>query len=238
MTLKIDPKKVAIAFLSVVAVLTVINSVLLFFYFYLDDDELYGLIDYFDFDIEGNVPTLYSAFAVLLCSALLALIARVNWHQPDGKRWYWLGLSILFLFLALDEGTAIHEMIGSYLEDYFDATGSFYFLWVLPYGIATLVLGITFLRFVWNLPPDTRRRFIIAGSVFLGGALGVEIFGAREAEEYGVETITYCVLYTIEEVMEMVGIIIFMYALLSYLADEFDGLTLVFRRVGNDGSDS
>ena len=224
MTLTINPQKVAKAFLSVVAVLTVINCILLFFYFYLDDDYLFGLIDYFDFDIEGNVPTLYSAFAVLVCSALLALIARIHWDQPGGNRYHWLGLSFIFLFLAMDEGTAIHEMIGSYLEDYMEATGSFYFLWVLPYGIATLVLGLAFLRFVWNLPPDTRRRFVIAGTVFLGGALGVEIFGAREAEAYGVETITYCVLYTIEEVMEMVGIIIFMYALLSYLADEVDDL--------------
>ena len=82
------------------AVLTVINSVLLFFYFYLDDDELFGLIDFFDFDHEGNIPTLYSAVAVLFCAALLALITRANWHKLDGKRFYWLGLTLLFLFYS------------------------------------------------------------------------------------------------------------------------------------------
>ena len=91
MEIRVDPKKVAIAFLWMAATLAVINSILLFFYFYLDDDELYGLIDFFDFDIEGNIPTLYSAVSVLFCSALLALITHVNWHKPDGKRYYWLG---------------------------------------------------------------------------------------------------------------------------------------------------
>ena len=58
MEIKVDPKQVAIAYLWVAAVLTLINRVLLFFYFYLGDDELFGLIDFFDFDIEGNIPTL------------------------------------------------------------------------------------------------------------------------------------------------------------------------------------
>ncbi len=58
MEIKVDPKQVAVAFLWVAAVLTIINSVLLFFNFYLGDDELFGLSDMFDFDHEGNVPTL------------------------------------------------------------------------------------------------------------------------------------------------------------------------------------
>ena len=37
-----------LASLWAAAALTLINSVLLFFYFYLDDDELFGLIDLFD----------------------------------------------------------------------------------------------------------------------------------------------------------------------------------------------
>ena len=61
---------------------------------------------------------------------------------PDGKRFYWLGLTILFLFLAIDEGTAIHEEIGTFLERYMNAKGALYFLWVVPYGVATLVFAL------------------------------------------------------------------------------------------------
>ncbi len=227
MEVKLNPKRVAMAFLWVAATLAVINSVLLFFYFYLDDDELFGLIDFFDFDIEGNIPTLYSAVAVLFCSALLALVTHVNWHRPDGKRFYWLGLTILFFLLAIDEGTAIHEEVSTLLEDYMEATGPLYFLWVVPYGIATLVLGLAYLKFVWELPKETRARFIMAGLIFLSGALGIEMLGAREADLHGYETVTYCALYTLEEMLEMLGIILFMYALLSHLAGETGRFSVV-----------
>ncbi len=227
MEIKVDPKQVAIAFLWVAAVLTLINSVLLFFYFYLDDDELFGLIDLFDFAIEGNIPTLYAAVAILFCSALLALITHANWHRPDGRRFYWLGLTILFLFLAIDEGAAIHEAVGSYLERYLSAKGFLYYLWVVPYGIATVVLGLVFLKFVWELPKNTRVRFIVAGVIFLTGVLGIEMLGAREADLHGTETVAYCILYSLEEMLEMLGIILFIYALLSHLAQETGRLSVV-----------
>jgi hypothetical protein len=229
MEIKVEPKQVAIAFLWVAAVLTVINSVLLFFYFYLDDDELFGLIDLFDFAIEGNIPTLYAAVAILFCSALLALITHANWHRPDGRRFYWLGLTILFLFLAIDEGAAIHEAVGSYLERYLSAKGFLYYLWVVPYGIATVVLGLVFLKFVWELPKNTRVRFIVAGVIFLTGVLGIEMLGAREADLHGTETVAYCILYSLEEMLEMLGIILFIYALLSHLAQEMGRLTIVLQ---------
>jgi len=227
MEIRIDPKHVAVAFLSVAAVLAVINGVLLFFYFYLGDDELFGLIDFFDFDIEGNIPTLYSAVSVLFCSAILALITRVQWHKPDGKRFYWLGLAILFLLLGLDEGTAIHEEIGTFLERYMEAEGALYFLWVVPYGIGTVVIGLAYLKFVWELPKDTRLRFIMAGVIFLTGALGVEMLGAKEADLNGYTSVTYCLLYSLEEMLEMLGIILFIYALLSHLARETGRLSMV-----------
>ena len=233
MELRLEPKKVAQAFAAVVALLTLVNSVLLFFYFYLGDDELYGLIDYFDFDIEGNIPTLYSAVAVLCCSALLAVITRAKWHQPDGRRNYWLGLAVLFLFLALDEGTAIHENFSDLLEYHMVAEGPLFFLWVVPYGIAVILLAALYARFVWELPTETRRHLILAGVLFLTGALGIEMLGAREADLNGYETITYCALYTVEEVLEMTGIIIFIYGLLTYIGNEIGELTL---RIGPAGS--
>jgi hypothetical protein len=234
MEIRVDPNKVAIAFLCVILILMTINSVLLFLYFYLGDGELYGLVDLFDLDIEGNVPTLYSAMAVLLCSALLALITTVNWHNPEGRRWHWLGLSLLFFFLGVDEGTGIHEEIGSWLENFYEARGALYFFWVVPYGIATLVLGLTYLKFTWTLPADTRWRFVTAGTLFVVGALGIEMIGAREADLHGTTTLTYSVLYSIEELLEMLGIVVFIHALLLHLGRATGRFALVLD-LGEDG---
>ena len=226
MEIRVEPKQIAVGLLRVVAVLTVINSVVIFFYFYLNDDSVYGLVDLFDFAIEGNIPTFYSAVAILFCSALLALITYANWYRPGGHRLYWLALSGIFLFLAFDEAVAIHEVVGDYFERFLRAEGVFYFMWVVPYGIATVVLGLVFLRFVLALPRQTRLCFIAAGTIFLSGAIGLEMLGAREADLYGTDTITYCVLYTFEEMFEMLGIVLFIYALLSYLTGETGRISL------------
>jgi len=224
--LRIDPKKVAYVLLWVVMVLSLLNSSLLGLHFYLGDSAPDKLAEYFDFDIEGNIPTLYSAVTVFICSGLLALIARVNWNRPGGKRYYWMGLSVLFLFLALDEGAAIHEELSNFLEQYMQARGALFFLWVIPYGIATALLAIVYFRFVWELPKVTRARFIGAGLLFVGGALGFDMVGAIVAERSGYDTVLYTLLYTIEEMLEMLGIVLFIYALLCHLAEETGGLVL------------
>ena len=224
--IRIDPRRVALGFLWVVMILSVLNAFLLGLHFYLDDSRFEGLLAFFDFDIEGNIPTLYSAVAVFLCSGLLALITRINWNRTGGKRYYWLGLAIIFFFIALDEGTAIHEELSDFLEQYLVAEGALYFLWVIPYGIASAVLALLYLRFVWQLSAVTRMRFIAAGLLFLGGALGFEMLSAIAADRSGYESISYTVLYSIEEMLEMLGIVLFLYALLSHLAEETGGLIL------------
>ncbi len=58
-------------------------------------------------------------------------------------------------------------------------------------------------------------------------ALGLEMFGAREAELSGYYTYPYSALYTLEEMFEMAGIILFTYGLLLVLAREQGRLTCV-----------
>jgi len=233
MELTIEPKRLARFLLWIVAALTAINCFELYFYLFTDDQEVYGLVDLFDFAIEHNVPTFYSATAMLLAAGLLALITRANWRRAGGQRIYWLALTCMFVFLAVDEAVAIHEGIGDFFENYLqsrnylEAEGFLYFMWVLPYGIATLVLGIVFLRFVLGLPAPTRNRFIASGTLFLAGAVGLELFGAREADLHGMDTVVYSVLYTFEELFEMLGIVWFVYALASHLVTEFGQVRVV-----------
>ena len=62
--------------------------------------------------------------------------------------------------------------------------------------------------------------FICAGVIFITGAVGIEIISAQEADLHGTESVLYSVLYTIEELCEMLGIVIFCYALLRYIEDK------------------
>lgn len=62
------------------------------------------------------------------------------------------------------------------------------------------------------------------------GAIGFEMLGGRYAELYSNKTILYALLYTCEEFLEMFGVALFIYALLSYIVDEFKLLTVILKK--------
>ena len=221
--LVLQPKSVALCFFWVVLALTVANSVVQFFYFYSADHR--GYLELFDVGIEESVPTLYSAVAIFVSSLLLAVHALVSKRANDGEFGYWLALAAIMLFLGVDEGVTIHEILTNRLAEYMDREGFLYFLWVIPYGIATMVVGLVFLRFLLRLPSRTRALFLTAGFIFVVGAVGVEMFSGREADLHGTDTIAYTVLYSIEEFLEMTGIVVFIYALMSHHTPDREPLT-------------
>ena len=62
--------------------------------------------------------------------------------------------------------------------------------------------------------------FAIGGAVFIGGAFGLDLVVAYLGKSFDHQTLAYIGLSTLEEVLEMAGIIVFVYALLSYMSSE------------------
>ncbi len=71
------------------------------------------------------------------------------------------------------------------------------------------------------MPKKTAVLFILIGTVYLTGAIVFDMLGGREAELHGYDSITYCILYTIEEFLEMISVVVLIYALLSYIDRQF-----------------
>ena len=59
------------------------------------------------------------------------------------------------------------------------------------------------------------------------------MIGGRFAELHGGDNPTYVVIVTIEESLEMAGVIVFIWALLCYLADAHEEVRLRFERRGD-----
>ena len=221
MNITFTPGSVFRLFLLIIGVLTYLNALGLILWFEYDG-HFYTFFEYFDVGEERNIPTLYSVIALTVAATLLATNARHSWEKCDGQHRYWAGLALIFLFLAFDEGTKIHEKMSGVMERWVTPKGYLYWLWVIPYGFAVLVIAVLYLRFLVRLSRASRYRFTLAVMIFLGGAIGVDMLQAREADlmigsDY---TILYCVLYSLEEFPEMTGVAVLIYALLKHLADE------------------
>ncbi len=210
-----EPKKVLMFFLKVISVLLIVNLLGIISNFGLGHGHLFGLIPLTNFDTESNIPTLYS-FLTLLIAAILLVIIGFREKKINHNWSSWIFLALVFLYLAIDEGSAYHEKWIEVIRTTLDTTGIFYFAWVIPYAILGIVLLLTYLRFIMALPARTRKLFILAGSIFVSGAIGFEMLSGIIAASYNTNTIFYALLTTGEELLEMIGIALFNYALLDY----------------------
>lgn len=173
----------------------------------------------FDLQGENNLPAIFSALLLLLASGLLLFIYRTS--HGAGQAHYWRLLSLLFFFLSLDEAFLVHESIniasGGLTPN--NSGGWFGWAWVIPYGVATLLVSLYFLRFLIQLPRKTARLFVLSGGLYVFSALCLEMFESFLITNWG-WSLLFRVVSDAEEVLEMAGVILFLYALLDYLSPQ------------------
>jgi len=227
--IEIYPRKILILLLYLILFLLFANITGIISKFYFNHGQVYGLVPLFDFNTEANIPTFYSSLALISCSILLAFIFLA--HKRQGSSYKpWRGLSIIFLFLSIDEIATIHEWMNDPIQQLLNTSGLLYFAWIIPYGLALLLLLGIYLKFLINLPKKFLHLFIISGVIFISGAIGIESFCGWYCELlggiHGLDNLLYSVFYTGEEFLEMLGIVFFIYTLLSYIVTELNYSTI------------
>ena len=192
--------------------------------------KLWRLIPMFDVNLEYNFPAFYSSMLLLMSAVLLAYISFAirSWQ---GKYYlHWLGLAGIFLFLALDEMLAIHEIFTDPMRSKLNADGFFYYTWVIPYALFVIAVGLVYIRFLRHLPKRIRNIFILSGALYIGGALVLEMaVGYIVRADLGSDTLVYMMATTeehIEELLEMLGVSLFIYALLLYIRMKLKRVTI------------
>jgi len=231
--ISISPRKTTQVLILVILCLTLASIAGQFIQHFAHHDYRLGtepLVRLFNVDEEQNIPTWYASSTLLLCSVLLAAIAFAEKRTGGRYVLHWAVLSLIFLFLSLDEAALIHEIRSAPLRAAVRAGGFTHFTWVIPGTILVFLFVLAYLRFFVNLPPKTRALCFIAGTIFVGGAIGMEMVQARHADLNGMQNATYAMLATVEEFLEMSGVAILVYALMSYLGSTVKEVRV---RVGN-----
>lgn len=226
MNIAIAPRKVLNKSLTFIFFLLIANLIVVFSQAYFVFDDVHGLTRLFSFSAEKNIPTLFSSLALILSAALLLVIATTH-KKLKASYLPWLGLTFVFLFLAIDETASIHEKLTLPVRESLNTSGFLYFAWVIPYGIALAILWALYSKFLINLPRRTMILFFISGLIYVSGAMGLEMIGGLRADLHGSDDLVYLLIVTCEEFLEMLGIVIFIYALLLYMAEHLKGLRIV-----------
>ncbi len=218
MDISVKPKRVAMIFLTVslIMVLGHIGGRI--------TDHFYGRtfgFYFFDLNREDSIPTFVSSMGLGICSLLLFVVAHLVKRNRSSGFLYWIGLAILFLYMAVDETVRIHEKLGGPLRGVYNPEALYDMVWLIPYGALAILVGVIYLRFVLRLPGETKVLFIVSGLVYLSGVAGFEYLGGRQDALYGIGNFAYQAFVVLEEGLELLGMGIFMYSILNHIRINF-----------------
>ncbi len=157
---------------------------------------------------EANVPTWLSSSLLLACAVAACVIART---APAWSR-HWWGIGALAAWMSLDEAVELHEHLGGHLG----TGGLLFYDWVIPAAAIVVALVLVFMPFIRALPLATRRRLVVAGAIYVAGALVMELPLGWWTEQRGTDGLGYALIDWVEETLEMVGVVLALVALVAH----------------------
>ena len=139
---------------------------------------------------------------LLVGCAAVCLVLRS--HHPDRR---WQILAVLFAYVSLDEAVQIHEHAA-----FFATRGVLTFSWVIPAAAVVALLGVWLGPWLLRLPDPLRRRFALSATLYLTGALGMELPLGWWTDRYGDDNLVYGLIDWVEETLELIGAGVFLLA--------------------------
>jgi hypothetical protein len=242
--LTIYVKTVVRAMIVAVLLLTLVGLAARFALYVFGDGPFMRPLTLFDVGAERNIPTWFESMQFMLCSVVLVVVAIASRQRGERYGSHWGVLSVILLYMSLDEVATIHETMGAEFERLlhatmgFEAGGAISYFWVVPGALFVVVVGLSYIGFLIHLPRSTRRLFLFAGAVFFLGALLLDMLSAQVMSSSGaighwvasgsggridpkrasaIPKILNGGSTTLQEMFEMLGLTTFIYALLAYI---------------------
>ncbi len=194
------------------------NTLINMLYFTMGYDHILGIFPAFDVNKEWNVPSIFSALAILFCSLTCARIAVMR--RPLSGLLYlgWIGAGLILLFIAADELMSFHEHLSKPMRHAMDLDRRIFYIWALPYMLGIAVFAIFLIPWWLKLNSKLRIALLTAALVFVCGAVLFEVIGnmffLHEEKSQTIADYGYWISTTFEEGLEMFGMALALRALL------------------------
>ena len=187
------------------------------YFFEIHVGHTFGLF-IFDPNREQSIPKFYSSVVLLMCSGLLSIIAAAKKGDILHSHLYLLGLAIIFFFFAIAKNSSIHEYLVAPIQTALNMSKFQIYVWL--YGIMAVMFPVLYLKFFLSLPRKAKILLAVGGITFMIGAFGFDLVVAYAGRLIDHQSVTYLGLAALEDILEMGGIIIFVYGLLLYMSLE------------------
>jgi hypothetical protein len=166
--------------------------------------------DLTDVDFERSIPTFFQTAVLLACAATLWTVADDVRRCGGRDRRHWQVLAAAFLFLAADESLALHERATEPVRETLGLGGVFHLAWIVVAVPLVALFAASFLPFLRRLPRRTSAAIVASGALYLAGTVGMEMVGGVLFESGGPDTVAFSVATTAEELLEMLGMLLFL----------------------------
>ena len=178
-------------------------------------------------DSETSFPTWLTSMLLLMSAVLCWLESRLD---TTNMRKRWRLLAVGFVVLSIDEVAALHEMTAGPLRRLLDVGGPFFYAWVIPALAIVVVAAAYFYPILPPLPRSTRFRILLAGGLYVMGAVGMEMVSGVLTDDGQRDSWTFYATATVEEIMEIGGVFLFVDTLILRLAERTSFLRIAFNR--------
>lgn len=219
-----NAQRVGVTFFTMYFALLIMNCIAIFLYYHYSYTKgfFFYLEAIFNFGKEHNLPTYFNALLFIFCAQCFFIIKQISDKLPISLyiKSYWLFISFVFLFLGADELLEIHETFIYFTSTFLKnvQTGYLTFAWVIPYALIVLFFALYSIKFLFYLPKKFRVVYLLCGFTYILGAIGVELIEAKLYDESGGQkTMLFFVYTTIEESLEMLSLVTFLYYNILYI---------------------
>jgi hypothetical protein len=177
------------------------------------------IAEWVDVNREGSLPTWYATMTLMACAVMLGVIAVDAARRRRPYPLHWAASGVVFALLSLEEILGVHSEATRVLRSVVSITeGPGYALALGAIALVGLVVVVLiFGRFYLHLPSRWRWSFTIAAIIYLTGVFASDAIGDYLIAANGEHTLPYIVVLTLEEILEMTGVLIFLVMLLEYI---------------------
>jgi hypothetical protein len=202
----------------------------------------------FNITREDSIPNWFASMQFLLiCLVLWVIYLRVR--ELDAAKWKargWAFLAGVFLFLSVDDGSKLHERVGTWFKASVQESDSVAgalmdahpsYSWHVVLGPVFAAIGVFLLLFVWRaLQSPVLKMLFLAGLACLVVAQGMDVLEGIDAVVEYLARLFSVSNYTVrhfaksaEEFLEMLGQTLLLITFLRHLGQVGEGWRIEFQ---------